>query len=42
VTLRELACSYGQGFLFSRPVPPQRVVHLLAGDTPGDAAFAVG
>jgi EAL domain-containing protein (putative c-di-GMP-specific phosphodiesterase class I) len=41
VTLRELACTYGQGFLFSRPVPPDQVAELLVGDTPDDAAFAV-
>ena len=42
VTLRELACAYGQGFLFSAPVPPHRVVDLLAGDASGeDAAVAV-
>jgi EAL domain-containing protein (putative c-di-GMP-specific phosphodiesterase class I) len=42
VTLRELACAYGQGFLFSKPVPPSQVAELLASDEPGDSAFAVG
>jgi diguanylate cyclase (GGDEF)-like protein/PAS domain S-box-containing protein len=41
-TLRELACAYGQGFLFSRPVPPHRVADLLVGEDHGDAALAVG
>jgi diguanylate cyclase (GGDEF)-like protein len=41
-TLRELACAYGQGFLFSRPVPPHRVSDPLVGDDPGDTAFAGG
>jgi diguanylate cyclase (GGDEF)-like protein/PAS domain S-box-containing protein len=40
-TLRELACAYGQGFLFSKPVPPSRVAELLIGDEPSDTAFAV-
>jgi diguanylate cyclase (GGDEF)-like protein/PAS domain S-box-containing protein len=41
-TLRELACAYGQGFLFSHPVPPSGVVELLVGDEPSDAAVVVG
>jgi diguanylate cyclase (GGDEF)-like protein/PAS domain S-box-containing protein len=42
MTLRELACAYGQGFLFSKPVPTHRVDALFVGDEPDDAAFAVG
>ena len=41
-TLRELSCAYGQGFLFSRPVPPSGIVDLLVGGTHDDAAYAVG
>ncbi|MGE0160398.1 MAG: EAL domain-containing protein [Gemmatimonadales bacterium] len=41
-TLRELACAYGQGFLFSEPVPPHRVVDLLAGDATTDSSFTIG
>jgi diguanylate cyclase (GGDEF)-like protein len=40
-TLRELACSYGQGFLFSRPVPSERIVDLFVVDATGDTARAV-
>jgi diguanylate cyclase (GGDEF)-like protein/PAS domain S-box-containing protein len=28
--LREMHCDMGQGYLFARPVPPERVPHLLA------------
>jgi EAL domain-containing protein (putative c-di-GMP-specific phosphodiesterase class I) len=28
--VRRLGCAFGQGFLFSRPLPPDRLVELLA------------
>jgi EAL domain-containing protein (putative c-di-GMP-specific phosphodiesterase class I) len=39
--LRELGCDRGQGFLFSPPVPADRLADLLAGFTvAGSAGFA--
>jgi diguanylate cyclase (GGDEF)-like protein len=35
--LKMLGCEYGQGYLFSRPVDSQSVVHLLAQDSKRDA-----
>jgi EAL domain-containing protein (putative c-di-GMP-specific phosphodiesterase class I) len=35
--LKMLGCEYGQGYLFSRPVNSQSVVHLLAQDSKRDA-----
>lgn len=35
--LKMLGCEYGQGYLFSRPVGSQSVVHLLAQDSKRDA-----
>jgi diguanylate cyclase (GGDEF)-like protein/PAS domain S-box-containing protein len=32
-TLRALGCDFGQGFLFSRPQPPEQIAHLLAQGT---------
>jgi diguanylate cyclase (GGDEF)-like protein/PAS domain S-box-containing protein len=32
--LERLGCTYGQGFLFSRPLPPAAFDDLLAGDSP--------
>jgi EAL domain-containing protein (putative c-di-GMP-specific phosphodiesterase class I) len=34
--LKMLGCEYGQGFLFSRPVGSESVVHLLAQDSKRD------
>ena len=31
--LRDLGCEFGQGFFFSRPIPPEDVVSLLEADT---------
>ena len=35
--LRELGCDRGQGFLFSPPVPADRLVDLLAGSEVSEA-----
>ncbi len=35
--LKMLGCEYGQGFLFSRPVDNERVIHLLAQDAKRDS-----
>jgi len=35
--LKMLGCEYGQGYLFSRPVDSQSVLHLLAQDSKRDA-----
>jgi len=35
--LKMLGCEYGQGYLFSRPVDSQSVIHLLAQDSKRDA-----
>jgi EAL domain-containing protein (putative c-di-GMP-specific phosphodiesterase class I) len=35
--LKLLGCEYGQGFLFSRPVNNEGVVHLLAQDARRDS-----
>jgi diguanylate cyclase (GGDEF)-like protein len=37
-TVRALGCELGQGFLFSRPVPPEEISRMLGDDVPGYAA----
>lgn len=39
--LRELGCDVGQGFLFSRPLPPDQVGELLGRRPPGSGADTV-
>jgi EAL domain-containing protein (putative c-di-GMP-specific phosphodiesterase class I) len=37
--LRERGCAYGQGFLFSRPVPPEEIIAYAFGGIPGPTAL---
>jgi diguanylate cyclase (GGDEF)-like protein/PAS domain S-box-containing protein len=37
--LRERGCAYGQGFLFSRPVPPEEIIAYTFGGIPGPTAL---
>ena len=39
--VRELGCELGQGYLFSKPVPPESVIHLLRRDRAFRGAAAV-
>ena len=38
--LRERGCSLGQGFLFSKPVPPEEIIAFSFGGVPGFSAQA--
>ena len=40
--LRERGCKLGQGFFFSRPVPPEEIIAYAFGGIPGAMASAVG
>lgn len=47
--LRSIGCDTGQGWLYSRPVSPDRISELLGADTgtrpapdPGTQSYAVG
>ena len=37
--LRERGCKLGQGFYFSRPVPPEEIIALALGGIPTAAAL---
>lgn len=38
--LRERGCMLGQGFLFSKPVPPEEIIAMVYGGVPGAAIDA--
>jgi EAL domain-containing protein (putative c-di-GMP-specific phosphodiesterase class I) len=37
--LREHGCELGQGYLFSKPVPPEEIISYVFGGIPGVAAL---
>jgi len=37
--LRQRGCELGQGFLFSKPVPPEEIIAYVFGGIPGVAAL---
>jgi EAL domain-containing protein (putative c-di-GMP-specific phosphodiesterase class I) len=37
-TLRDMGCTYGQGYAFGRPMPASHIAELLRGKVPADRA----